>query len=124
MLISPQSVNKHDRHRQFLFLVRQFLKKKIFSSETAWSDEPNLVGSIYGRSSITSAHLIPNSVHLMIVSSNLLCQAKYCVDTYFYIYSTFHCRHTAVVSCFTLCSPLSYMTKSCRVQWPLHTFHS
>ena len=28
------SVNKHGRHRQFLFLIGQF--KQIFSSETAW----------------------------------------------------------------------------------------
>ena len=33
MLISSRSVNKHDQHRQFLFLIGRF--KKIFSSETA-----------------------------------------------------------------------------------------
>ena len=47
-------VNKHGRHRQFLFLVGQFLK--IFSSETTWPNEPNLVGSIYGRLSIKIVH--------------------------------------------------------------------
>jgi hypothetical protein len=37
--ISSRSVNKHGRHRQFLFLIGQFLK--IFS-ETALSNEPKL----------------------------------------------------------------------------------
>jgi hypothetical protein len=32
--------NKHGHHRQFLFLIGQF--KKIFSSETAWPNEPKL----------------------------------------------------------------------------------
>ena len=40
LLILSRSVNKHDRHRQFLFLVGQFLK--IFSSETACPNEPKL----------------------------------------------------------------------------------
>jgi hypothetical protein len=35
-----RSINKHGRHRQFLFLIGQFLK--IFSSETAWPNEPKL----------------------------------------------------------------------------------
>ena len=35
------------------------IPKKIFSSETAWPNEPNLVGSIYGRLSIKIAHLVP-----------------------------------------------------------------
>ena len=42
------------------------------------------------------------------VSSKILCQQLLLI----YIYSTFHCRHTAVVSCFTLCSPLSCMNIS------------
>ena len=33
-------INKHGRHRQFLFLIGRF--KKIFSSETAWPNEPKL----------------------------------------------------------------------------------
>ena len=37
MLISFRSVNKHGRHRQFLFLIGRFLK--IFSSETALPNE-------------------------------------------------------------------------------------
>ena len=40
LLILFQSVNKHSHHRQFLFLVGRFLK--IFSSETAWQNEPKL----------------------------------------------------------------------------------
>ena len=40
LLSSSQFVNKHDRHRQFLFLIGRFLK--IFSSETALPNEPKL----------------------------------------------------------------------------------
>jgi hypothetical protein len=40
VLISFRSINKHGRHRQFLFLIGQFLK--IFSSETAWSNDRKL----------------------------------------------------------------------------------
>jgi hypothetical protein len=40
MLISSWSVNKHGHHRQFLFLIGRFLK--IFSSETAWPNDPKL----------------------------------------------------------------------------------
>jgi hypothetical protein len=35
-----QSINKHGRHRKFLFLIGRF--KKIFFSETAWPNEPKL----------------------------------------------------------------------------------
>jgi hypothetical protein len=40
LLISSRSINKHGRHRQFLFLICQFLK--IFSSETALPNDPKL----------------------------------------------------------------------------------
>jgi hypothetical protein len=40
LLMSFWSVNKHGRHRQFLFLIGLFLK--IFSSETAWPNVPKL----------------------------------------------------------------------------------
>jgi hypothetical protein len=38
LLISSRSINKHGHHRQFLFLIGQFLK--IFYSETAWPNGP------------------------------------------------------------------------------------
>jgi hypothetical protein len=40
MLILSLSINKHGHHRQFLFLIGRF--KNIFSSETAWPNEPKL----------------------------------------------------------------------------------
>jgi hypothetical protein len=40
LLISSRSINKHGRHRQFLFLIGLFLK--MFSSETALLNEPKL----------------------------------------------------------------------------------
>ena len=40
MLISSRSINKHGRHRQFLFLIGLFLK--IFSSETTGPNELKL----------------------------------------------------------------------------------
>jgi hypothetical protein len=40
LLISSRSINKHGCNRQFLFLIGQFLK--IFSSETAWPNDPKL----------------------------------------------------------------------------------
>jgi hypothetical protein len=44
------SITKHGSHRQFLFLIGRF--SKIFSSETACQMNRNLVGSIYGMSSM------------------------------------------------------------------------
>jgi hypothetical protein len=40
VLISSQSIDKNGRHRQFLFLIGQFLK--IFFSKTAWPNDPKL----------------------------------------------------------------------------------
>jgi hypothetical protein len=55
--ILSRSINKHGRHRQFLFLIGRFLK--MFFSETAWLNDRYLVGSIYGRSSIKITHFVP-----------------------------------------------------------------
>jgi hypothetical protein len=57
LLISSRSVNKHGRHRQFLFLIGWFLKNLLLWNRLAkWIEK--LVGSILGRSSIKIAHLI------------------------------------------------------------------
>ena len=40
VLISSRSIKKHGHHKQFLFLIGRFLK--IFSSETAWPNDPKL----------------------------------------------------------------------------------
>jgi hypothetical protein len=40
LLISSRSVNKHGRHRRFLFLIGWFVR--FFSSETVWPSEPKL----------------------------------------------------------------------------------
>jgi hypothetical protein len=40
MHILSRSINKHGHHRWFLFLIGLFLK--IFSSETAWTNDPKL----------------------------------------------------------------------------------
>jgi hypothetical protein len=40
LLISSRSIYKHGCHSQFLYLIGRFFK--IFSSETAWLNEPKL----------------------------------------------------------------------------------
>ena len=56
LLISFRFVNKHGYHSQFLFLIGRFLKTSPLKSLGQMNR--NLVGSIYGRSSITIAHFI------------------------------------------------------------------
>ena len=48
MLILSQSVNKHGRHRQILFVVGPFLKKSS-PTKTLGQMNWNLIGSTYGR---------------------------------------------------------------------------
>jgi hypothetical protein len=55
LLISSRSINKHGHHSQFLFLIGRFLKTSL---KSLGQMNRNLVGSIYGRSSITIAHFI------------------------------------------------------------------
>jgi hypothetical protein len=46
-MILSRFINKHGRHRQFLFLIGQFLK--IFSSETTWPNEPKQIKGQKGK---------------------------------------------------------------------------
>jgi hypothetical protein len=48
LLISSRCINKHDHHRQFLFLIGWFLKKSSPLKPLCQMNW-NLVGSIYGR---------------------------------------------------------------------------
>ena len=57
MLISSRSVSKHGLHRQFLFLIGDFIKSSPLNLLSQMNR--NLVGSNYGRSSIKTAHFIP-----------------------------------------------------------------
>ena len=57
LLISSQSINKRGRHRQFLFLIVRFLKKSSTLKQLGQMDR-NVVGSIYGRSSMGIAHFV------------------------------------------------------------------
>ena len=58
MLIYFRSVNKHGHHRQFLFLIGWFLKNSSPLKPLCQMNQ-TLVGSILGRSSMNSAHLVP-----------------------------------------------------------------
>lgn len=57
-LISSWSVYKRDRHRQFLYLVCWFLKKKPSPLKPHGQIKRNFTGSIYGRFSIIYPHFI------------------------------------------------------------------
>jgi hypothetical protein len=51
------TINKHGCHMQFLFLIGRFLKSSPLKPHGQMNR--NLVGSIYGRSSIKIAHFVP-----------------------------------------------------------------
>ena len=57
LLISSRSVNKHGHHRQFLFLIGWFKKKKSPLKPLGQMNW-NFVGSILGRLSIEIAHFV------------------------------------------------------------------
>jgi hypothetical protein len=57
LLISSRSVNQHGHHRQFLFQIGWFLKKSSPLKPLGQMNR-NLVGSIFGRSSIKITHLV------------------------------------------------------------------
>jgi hypothetical protein len=56
-LWKARSINKHDHHRQLLFLIGRF--KKYSPLKPLGQMNWHLVGSIYGRSSIKIAHFAP-----------------------------------------------------------------
>jgi hypothetical protein len=53
-----RSVNKHDRHRQLLFLIDWFFLNSPPLKPFGQMNR-NWVGSIYGRSSIKITHFVP-----------------------------------------------------------------
>jgi hypothetical protein len=61
LLISVRSVNKRGHHGQFLNLVGQFLNKSHLKPLSQMNR--NLVGRIYGRSSIKIAHFDRKHLH-------------------------------------------------------------
>jgi len=78
-MTGPRSVNKHGRHRQFLFLVDRFLE--LFSSETAWPNKAKFYRN--GRSSIRFQHLFPIGLMNMVAMGNS-CWLKFEKKIYFF----------------------------------------
>jgi hypothetical protein len=72
LFILSRFVNKHGHHRQLLFLIGRFLKK-IFSSETTWPNEQNLVGSIYERYFGSFGHSVSEENIFLEITRNKNC---------------------------------------------------